>query len=58
MTKNDFLKLISSKIVILDGATGTELVKRGMQLVFVLSYGAWEPRCNTGCAEILYKFGK
>ncbi|HOV09725.1 MAG TPA: homocysteine S-methyltransferase family protein [Spirochaetota bacterium] len=30
MTKNDFLKLISSKIVILDGATGTELVKRGM----------------------------
>ncbi len=30
MTKEDFKKLIGKKIVILDGATGTELIKRGM----------------------------
>jgi 5-methyltetrahydrofolate--homocysteine methyltransferase len=30
MTKNQFLKLINNKLVILDGATGTELVKNGM----------------------------
>lgn len=30
MTKADFQKLVSEKIVMLDGATGTELIKRGM----------------------------
>ena len=30
MTKSEFQKLLTEKIVILDGATGTELVKRGM----------------------------
>ncbi len=30
MTRDEFKKLISEKLVILDGATGTELVKRGM----------------------------
>ena len=30
MTRSEFQKLLTEKIVILDGATGTELVKRGM----------------------------
>ena len=30
MTKHDFFRLLTERIVILDGATGTELMRRGM----------------------------
>ena len=39
MTKSEFKRLIESKIVILDGATGSNLQKKECILVYVRSCG-------------------
>ncbi len=63
MTRNDFRQLIESRIIILDGATGTELAKRGMPQGVSPEYWVFEnpavinevqqAYCNAG-SDIVY----